>query len=79
MIMKKLFKTILALSMMLIFTQSLAADEQTNLKEHFLNKIDEVVLIVDKICIVYKFISESGHELYTTTANVKEHPYKFFH
>lgn len=32
---------------MFFFTQSLIADEQTELKKHFLSKIDEVILIVE--------------------------------
>jgi phospholipid transport system substrate-binding protein len=32
---------------MFAFGQSLVADEQAELKKHFLNKIDEVILIVE--------------------------------
>ncbi|MCF6310393.1 MAG: ABC transporter substrate-binding protein [Sulfurimonas sp.] len=48
--MKQIFKKILLIGVMLIFTPNLAADEQTDLKEHFLKNIDKVILIVeDKI------------------------------
>lgn len=39
-------KIILVIASLFIFTQSLIANEQTILKDHFLNKIDEVVTIV---------------------------------
>ena len=39
-------KLILVITSLFILTQSLAANEQTILKDHFLNKIDEVILIV---------------------------------
>lgn len=45
--MKQIFKKIFLIGAMLIFTQSIAADEQTDLKEHFLTKIDEVIVIVE--------------------------------
>ena len=44
--MKKIFKSILLASVMLLSTQNLFGDEQLKLKEHFLKKIDEVVLVV---------------------------------
>lgn len=44
--MNKIFKNILLLLAVLVFTQSLVAQEKDELKEHFLKKIDEVVLIV---------------------------------
>lgn len=43
--MKKIWISIIFISS--IFTQSLAADEQTQLKKYFLNLIDEVTLIVE--------------------------------
>ncbi|MCK4776943.1 MAG: ABC transporter substrate-binding protein [Actinomycetia bacterium] len=42
-----MIKKILLTCVMLLLTQSLQADEQTDLKEHFLTKIDEVILIVE--------------------------------
>jgi len=45
--MKKIFKKIILLCAVLVFSQSLAADEQAELKQHFLKKIDEVILIVE--------------------------------
>lgn len=42
----KMKKIILVLLSLFIFTQSLIANEQTILKDHFLNKINEVILIV---------------------------------
>ena len=45
--MKQIFKKLLLIGVMLVFTQNLAADEQTDLKEHFLTKIDEVIVIVE--------------------------------
>ncbi|MCK4738111.1 MAG: ABC transporter substrate-binding protein, partial [Sulfurimonas sp.] len=44
---KQIFKKLLLIGVMLVFTQNLAADEQTDLKEHFLTKIDEVIVIVE--------------------------------
>lgn len=45
--MKKIYKKILVLCAVLLFGQNLIANEQIELKEHFLNKINEVVLIVE--------------------------------
>lgn len=46
--MLKLYKKIVLLFSVLIFSQTIAlANEQNDLKEHFLKKIDEVVLIVE--------------------------------
>ncbi|MDK9693042.1 MAG: ABC transporter substrate-binding protein [Sulfurimonas sp.] len=45
--MKYIYKVVLALSAVFFFAQSLAADEQTVLKKHFLTKIDEVICIVE--------------------------------
>lgn len=45
--MKKVYKKILVLCAVLLFGQNLIANEQLELKEHFLNKINEVVLIVE--------------------------------
>jgi len=42
-----IYKVVLALSMVLFFTQSLMADEQVALKKQFLTKIDEVITIVE--------------------------------
>ncbi len=42
-----MIKKILSICIMLLLTQSLQANEQTELKEHFLKKIDEVILIVE--------------------------------
>lgn len=39
-------KVLLALVSLFIFTQNLVANEQTILKNHFLNKIEEVIVIV---------------------------------
>ena len=39
-------KTLFILISLTIFTQNLMANEQENLKEHFLKKIDEVIVIV---------------------------------
>lgn len=44
--MKNILKKIVLICSMLIFTQSLVANEQTDLKEHFLKKIEEVILVV---------------------------------
>ncbi|QOY53872.1 ABC transporter substrate-binding protein [Candidatus Sulfurimonas marisnigri] len=44
--MNKIFKKALLLFSILVFAQSLVADDKVELKEHFLKKIDEVVLIV---------------------------------
>lgn len=45
--MKKIYKNILVLCVVLLFGQNLIANDQLELKEHFLNKINEVVLIVE--------------------------------
>ncbi|MEA2100424.1 MAG: ABC transporter substrate-binding protein [Campylobacterota bacterium] len=45
--MKKMMKIFLVIFSMLIVTQNLVADEQTDLKKHLLNKIDEVIVIVE--------------------------------
>jgi phospholipid transport system substrate-binding protein len=45
--MKQIFKKIFLIGAMLIFTQNLAADEQTDLKEQFLKNIDTVISIVE--------------------------------
>lgn len=45
--MKQIFKKIFLIGAMLIFTQNIAADEQTDLEEHFLKNIDKVILIVE--------------------------------
>ncbi len=45
--MKSMFKFFLLVWSLLIFTQSLVANEQVDLKNHFLNKIDEVVVVVE--------------------------------
>ncbi len=42
-----MIKKILLTCMMLVLTQSLHADEQTDLKERFLTNIDKVILIVE--------------------------------
>lgn len=42
-----MIKKILLVCMAILLTQSLHADEQTELKKHFLNKIDEVILVVE--------------------------------
>lgn len=44
-----MIKKILLTFIMLVLTQSLSADEQTDLKERFLNNIDKVILIVEDI------------------------------
>ncbi|MBE0513396.1 ABC transporter substrate-binding protein [Sulfurimonas sp.] len=45
--MKNIFKKIVVLCVALLFAQNLAADEQSNLKNRFLDKINEVILIVE--------------------------------
>lgn len=45
--MKSIGKIFFLLLTIFLFTQSLIADEQLELKNHFLNKIDEVILIVE--------------------------------
>lgn len=45
--MKSILKKILFISVMLIFAQSLGANEQDDLKERFLTNIDKVILIVE--------------------------------
>lgn len=45
--MKNIFKKILLVVITLIFTQSLIANEQEDLKIHFLNKIDSITKIVE--------------------------------
>lgn len=45
--MRKIYKRILMLFAAMLFAQNLAANEQMELKEHFLNKINEVILIVE--------------------------------
>lgn len=45
--MKSIYKKVLALGAVLFFAHDLAADESLELKEHFLKKIDEVILIVE--------------------------------
>lgn len=42
-----MIKKILLTCIALVLVQTLQADEQTDLKEHFLNKIDSVILIVE--------------------------------
>lgn len=42
-----MIRKILSICVMLLLTQTLQANEQTELKEHFLKKIDEVILIVE--------------------------------
>lgn len=44
--MTKAIKKILTAGIMLIFAHSLAASEQTELRDHFLAKIDEVIVVV---------------------------------
>jgi len=44
---KSIYKKILVLCAVLFFAQSLVADEALELREHFLKKIDEVILIVE--------------------------------
>lgn len=45
--MKKIYKKILVLCATVLFGQSLIANEQMELKEHFLNKIKEVISVVE--------------------------------
>lgn len=45
--MVKIYKKILTLFLILLFGQNLFANEGVELKEHFLKKIDEVILIVE--------------------------------
>lgn len=45
--MKSIYKKILVLFSVLFFAQNLTANEQAELKAHFLSKIDEVILIVE--------------------------------
>jgi phospholipid transport system substrate-binding protein len=45
--MKYIYKIVMALGVMLFFAQGLFADDQADLKKHFLKKIDEVILIVE--------------------------------
>ncbi len=45
--MKKVFKNIVLILSMFIFTQNILANEQIDLKEHFLKKIDKIVLVVE--------------------------------
>lgn len=45
--MRYIYKVVLALSAVFLFAQGLFADEQEDLKKHFLKKIDEVILIVE--------------------------------
>jgi len=42
-----MFKKILMLCASVVFVQNVAANEEVKLKEHFLNKINEVILIVE--------------------------------
>jgi len=44
---KNIFKKIVVLCLALLFVQNLAADEQSDLKNRFLDKINEVILIVE--------------------------------
>ncbi len=44
--MKQIFKKVLILLSVMIFTQSLVANDQEDLKNHFLKKIDKVILVV---------------------------------
>jgi len=44
--MKRVFKNILLILSIFIFTQNIVADEQIKLKEHFLKKIDNIILVV---------------------------------
>jgi len=44
--MRKYFKQFLVLLSVFVFTQSLTANEQTDLREHFVKKLDEVILVV---------------------------------
>ena len=45
--MKKIYKKVLILCVAVLFGESLSANEQLELKEHFLNKINEVILVVE--------------------------------
>ncbi|OHD99301.1 MAG: hypothetical protein A3E21_00700 [Sulfurimonas sp. RIFCSPHIGHO2_12_FULL_36_9] len=45
--MKKIYKKVLILCAAVLFGESLSANEQVELKEHFLNKINEVILVVE--------------------------------
>ncbi len=45
--MRKIYKKMLMLCIGLVLVQNVAANEQVELKEHFLNKINEVILIVE--------------------------------
>ncbi len=45
--MKKIYKKVLILCIAVLFGESLSANEQVELKEHFLNKINEVILVVE--------------------------------
>ncbi|MDD3441744.1 ABC transporter substrate-binding protein [Sulfurimonas denitrificans] len=45
--MRNISRVFFAFLVMFAFGQSLVADEQAELKKHFLNKIDEVILIVE--------------------------------
>jgi phospholipid transport system substrate-binding protein len=44
---KKIYKKVLILCAAVLFGESLSANEQLELKEHFLNKINEVILVVE--------------------------------
>jgi len=44
---KKIYKKVLILCAAVLFGESLSANEQVELKEHFLNKINEVILVVE--------------------------------
>ena len=44
--MKMILKNILLICVMFLFTQNLSANDQLELKQHFLKKIDEVVVVV---------------------------------
>lgn len=44
--MKKLLRALLLVSSLFLFTQNVAANEQEDLKNHLLKKIDQVILIV---------------------------------
>ena len=45
--MQKILRFLLLVSSLFIFTQNVIANEQEDLKHHLLNKIDEVILIVE--------------------------------
>ena len=45
--MKKIFKFLLLVSLFLLFSQNLVADEKAELKTNLLNKIDEIIVIVE--------------------------------